>query len=178
MQAAPVLFVLVAAASCGGAKPQPAPVALTADASAAPDSPPAPPTARDAGAQPAASAGAGAMTKTTPMDAGAATSGAQATATGGGVRPTPPGPSKIHDRLLGKVKDKGAFDEAAMASRIEKATGADVAKVKLGPGSYAVINFAPTTPPRDAAAQKKLVEKLQASGLFDAVEGDKVMMLK
>lgn len=83
----------------------------------------------------------------------------------------------IFNRLLVKPKDSalGAGQVQAIA---EAATGATVAKVRRTAGTFWLVEFAPTSPPRKAAEQKALIAALQKQGGFTVVEGDQIMTIK
>ena len=106
------------------------------------------------------------MTATAPVTTSTPTSTSAAT-------PSDDAPSSVFDRVLLKLKD--AHDLDTLAAHAEQLTGAKVQAARKSVASYALVTFAPTTPPRDAAAQKLLVDALVASGAFSAVEGDRMM---
>jgi len=125
----------------------------------------------DAGS--AAIVNAGAPAVDTVVDAGSA--GAQAL-----PPPTIAVPktftSTVFDRMLIKPKQKGQSPDDVMA--LAARHGAKVESARRTAGSYVLVRFAPTSPPRGRAEQKALIEKLQKSRAFAVVEGDAVMTLK
>jgi hypothetical protein len=83
----------------------------------------------------------------------------------------------VFNRLLVKAKARdvnaGVVEELA-----ERITGQPVDRCRKTGVSFWLVQFAPTSPPRDRAAQQKLIQQLQASGEFAIVEGDQVVTLK
>jgi hypothetical protein len=83
----------------------------------------------------------------------------------------------VFNRVLVKPNERttnaGAVEELA-----EKITGQPVERCRKTGVSFWLLQFAPTSPPRDRAAQQKLIALLQASGEFAVVEGDQVMTVK
>jgi hypothetical protein len=83
----------------------------------------------------------------------------------------------VFNRLL--VKAKGRDVNAGVVEELaERITGQPVERCRKTGVSFWLVQFAPTSPPRDRAAQQKLIQQLQASGEFAIVEGDQVVTLK
>jgi hypothetical protein len=145
----------------------------------------------DAGATaPPASVDAGAPVLAAPQepaaDAGAPVDVATASATANeGARELPsatPGQTKAtaFDRILAKAKSEPGADTVkadTVKADIERVTGQSVVSVRRSARTWWLISFAPTSPPRDDAAQRQLVDTLKASGLFDKVEGDRMLKM-
>lgn len=83
----------------------------------------------------------------------------------------------VWNRVLVKAKSKD-LAPGRMQDLVEEATGQKVEKVRRTAGTFWLIQFAPVTPVRQKADQQKLIEKLQATGVFAIVEGDQMMTLK
>ena len=176
--------LIVALCACAGEQPTTR-AALAADAGdagavvavAAPL-----PASTDAGAAVGVDAGAAVV-----VDAGAAVvvdaGAARATAAAAEPATRNPQPAtrnpqpKLHDRVLVKLPRRGMSKDEVRAL-VAGVVDAPIASLKVGPGSFALVAFAPTSPPRDAAAQAQLVEALRRSGRFAAVEGDRMMVPK
>jgi len=84
----------------------------------------------------------------------------------------------VLNKVLAKLKDPADFDETRLTARVEEVTGAKVATVRKGPFGLLQITFAEADPPRDAAAQKRLVDALLASGAFRFVEPERLLEAK
>lgn len=80
----------------------------------------------------------------------------------------------IFNRLLVKPKEK--LSPAQVQEIAEDVTGEKVETVRRTAGTFFLIQFSPTTPPRTAKEQKALIAKLQKS--FSIVEGDQIMTIK
>jgi len=85
--------------------------------------------------------------------------------------------TSIHNRLLVKPKDK-ALSTAALEKLASTATGKPVERVRRTAGTFFLVQFAPTTPPRSRADQQRLITALQKTGAFTVVEGDQLMTIK
>ncbi len=85
--------------------------------------------------------------------------------------------TSIHNRLLVKPKDK-ALSPDALEKLASKATGKRVERVRRTAGTFFLVQFAPTTPPRTKVDQQRLITALQKTGAFTVVEGDQLMTIK
>lgn len=110
----------------------------------------------DAGAPPAADAGF-------LLDAGTGATPARAAA-----------PATAFDRVLVKPKDASMSANDVM-ERAARATGAPVTLARKSARTWFLVQFAPRDPPRDAAAQQKLIDALRGTGLFEKLEADRMM---
>jgi hypothetical protein len=89
----------------------------------------------------------------------------------------PRGKSSVFDRVLAKPEDVGAsLDE--LRGKIEKATGAKVQSIKKSMRTWVLIEFAPASPARGDAEQRRILDKIEGTGLFSKVEGDRMMKVK
>lgn len=126
-----------------------------------------------------------------PADAGVAPAGEPASASGGGPaagttsttprrkrRAETPLERAVKDRVLAKLNDPAAFDEARLRRRIEAATGAKVARIRKGPMGLLQITFTPADPPRDEAAQRALVHALKELAELKFAEPERVLEAK
>lgn len=167
---ATALAALALAGACTTDQPK---VPVVIDAGAAPALAPAP----DAGSPPDAGppvvvdAGAGPATAAV-VDAGAAS--AQVDAATPAVRPTK---SSVFDRLLVKPKERGT-EPAEVKALIEQKTGLKVELARRTAGSWVMVQLVAVPGGRDAKDQRKAVEQLQALGVFEVVEADRMMKVK
>jgi hypothetical protein len=79
----------------------------------------------------------------------------------------------IYNRVLARAD--GPVDVEELKAAIAKATGAEVEHIRKGALGLLSIRFAPTDPPRDAEAQKKLVQAVQGMNRLRSVEAEKLM---
>lgn len=84
----------------------------------------------------------------------------------------------IYDRVLAKLEDPDAFDRAALERTLEDRTGAAVKEIRKGPMGLLAIVFEQTRPPRGAAEQRALVEKLQGTPGLRYVEPERLLQAK
>lgn len=119
-----------------------------------------PPPVVDAGPPPASAAATGAATgSATPASSDA-----------------PRGTKSVFDRVLAKPKEPGASHDA-IKKKIED-TGLKVLSVKKSARTWVLIELAPTSPARTAAQQQEAIAALRGTGLFSAIEGDRLMQVK
>ena len=83
----------------------------------------------------------------------------------------------VHNRVLVKPKDKGVSPDA-LEKLASKATGKRIERVRRTAGTFFLLQFAPTSPPRTRADQQRLISALQKTGAFTVVEGDQLMTIK
>lgn len=117
-----------------------------------------------------------------PVDAGAPVTvdaGVVAAAVESTPAPPPPKAAKgsVYDRILVKPKVRGT-DPAEVAAIIEKKTGLKVELARKTAGSWVMIQLVAMPGGRDAKDQQKAVEQLQALGVFEVVEADRMMKVK
>ncbi|MDP2340974.1 MAG: hypothetical protein Q8O67_08455 [Deltaproteobacteria bacterium] len=84
---------------------------------------------------------------------------------------------KIFNRVLVKPTTKDTKAEELQAF-VEEKTGAKLEKVRRTAGTFFLLQFAPTTPSRNKAAQDALMQKLKDTKAFSVVEPDQIMTLK
>lgn len=84
----------------------------------------------------------------------------------------------IYNRVLAKLEDPGAFDRAALERTLEARTGATVKEIRKGPMGLLAIVFEETSPPRGAAEQRALVEKLEGTPGLRYVEPERLLQAK
>lgn len=160
---AAALLTLTACSSDEPKKQDPSPAAaMDAGAAVQPDA--GPPAAKDAGPPPMPDAGS-------PADAGSLA------ITSTPSDDAPRAKSSVFDRVLAKPKDASAsLDE--LKSKVEKATGAKVQSIKKSMRTWVLIEFAPASPARGDAEQRRILDKIEGTGLFSKVEGDRMMKVK
>jgi len=118
-----------------------------------------------------------------PVAAPVAARGAPVVAAGHGEPPaelpTPPAIERaLRDRVLIKLSDAQAFDEAGLVAELARRTGAKVQALRRGPLGLLQVTFAPSSPPRDEAAQRDLVEALSGMDGVKYVEPERLMRAK
>jgi hypothetical protein len=166
--------------------------ALTAPAPPSPSTAPstaAPTTGADGGVVvDAGGDGAGAVPVVDAVvDAGhlgdAPTAGAATTPTGAVGIGSPP-PVKvdpitvtIFNRVLAKTKTRD-LNPGQVQELAAQLTGQKVERARRTAGTFWLIQFAPTTPPRGKAEQQQLIAQLKAGGDFEFVEADQIMTVK
>jgi hypothetical protein len=84
---------------------------------------------------------------------------------------------KTTDRILVKPRDDMRNPEEIVAF-IKKELKLEVVSVRRTAGTWYLLTFAATDPPRDLDAQRALIAKLISTKAFLKVEGDRVMTLK
>lgn len=100
----------------------------------------------------------------------------------GGTESSAEAQATVYDRVIAVPKDPRAENDAIKAAA-KVATGAEVSlmrklTIRAGEKTYVLLVFAPAAPPRDAEAQRALIDKLQASDAFTHADPDKVMTMK
>jgi len=83
----------------------------------------------------------------------------------------------IFNRYLVKPTE-GSMPEGEIRRVVEEVLGAKVTLLRRTAVRYWLVQLEPTTPPRQAAEQKKVLEQLKATGLFAVVEPDQIMTIK
>ena len=83
----------------------------------------------------------------------------------------------IFNRILAKAKTRD-LNPGQVQELAEQLTKQKVDKTRRTAGTFWLIQFAPTTPPRGKAEQQKLIEQLKAGGDFEFVEADQIMTVK
>jgi hypothetical protein len=83
----------------------------------------------------------------------------------------------IFNRILAKAKTRD-LNPGQVQELAEQLTKQKVERARRTAGTFWLIQFAPTTPPRGKAEQQKLIEQLKAGGDFEFVEADQVMTAK
>jgi hypothetical protein len=83
----------------------------------------------------------------------------------------------IFNRFLVKPKDQ-ALPDGEIKRLVEEATGAKVTTIRRTAVGYWLVQLEPTTPPRTADDQQKVIGLLQAGGAFAVVERDQIMQIK
>lgn len=169
------VVVLAGSGACTTDHPKAAP---TVDAGA----PPIPAVAtHDAGV----AAGAAAPDAGVP-DAGAeAPAGAQAGVANAPTGTPPEAPERpaaapkgtVFDRVLAKPKDRGA-DPAQIKALIEQRTDLTVELTRRTAGRWVLIQLAPLAGGRTEAQQREAMRALERLGIFEVVEGDRLMKVK
>jgi hypothetical protein len=81
----------------------------------------------------------------------------------------------IYNRVLGRLKAPEGFDEGALRDALEERTGARVLEIRPGPMGLVSVGFEPTDPPRDAEAQRALVEAVGTLEDFAYAEPERLM---
>jgi hypothetical protein len=107
--------------------------------------------------------------------------GSSAVGSGSPGRPPPvkvdPIQVTIFNRVLARTKARdlhpGQVQELAAQLTKQK-----VERARRTAGTFWLIQFAPTTPPRGKAEQQQLIEQLKAGGDFEFVEADQIMTVK
>lgn len=165
---ATALAALALAGACTTDQPK---VPVVIDAGAAPALAPAPDAGSPPDAGPPVVVDAGPATAAV-VDAGAAS--AQVDAATPAVRPTK---SSVFDRLLVKPKERGT-EPAEVKALIEQKTGLKVELARRTAGSWVMVQLVAVPGGRDAEDQRKAVEQLQALGVFEVVEADRMMKVK
>jgi hypothetical protein len=94
----------------------------------------------------------------------------------GGEKPKTPAPG-VHDRILARPKNQD-FNVDELRKQVETKTGLKITQARKSAKTWIFFQFAATPKGRDANDQKELIKKLEATGLFDAVEGDRLMKIK
>jgi hypothetical protein len=89
----------------------------------------------------------------------------------------PAGSATIYDRILAKPK-KPEVDVDALRAEVEKKTGLKVTQARKTARTWIMLQFAPAPGGRTASQQAELVAQLQKTGLFESVEGDRLMQIK
>lgn len=125
---------------------------------------------------------AGSATAALPVtDAGSATAALTAVDAGATHVGSPPDArpvkSTVFDRLLAKPKERG-FDPAEIEALIERRTGLDVEVARRTAGSWVMIQLAAAPGGRDQRDQQRAIEALKQLGVFEVVEGDRLMKVK
>lgn len=110
-----------------------------------------------------------------PSDAGSARS--PDAGASGASSASAPARASAFDRILAKPKDAAASPDELRA-RVEKATGQKVELVRKSARTWLLFQFAPRSPPRDDAAQRKLMGDMKDTGLFDNVDADRLMKVQ
>lgn len=93
------------------------------------------------------------------------------------VKPQVPPASVVWNRVMVKAKTKDS-SAAALQELVEDVTKAKTLRVRRTAGTFWLIEFEPTNPPRQKPDQEKLIAALQATGAFAVVEGDQLLQLK
>ena len=88
-----------------------------------------------------------------------------------------PGHASVFDRVLARPADP-ATPKEELVRRVEEKTGARVSSTRKTAGRFYLFVFAPTAPARTRDGQDKLIDSMKATGLFAAVEGDRIMTIK
>jgi hypothetical protein len=87
-------------------------------------------------------------------------------------------PAVVFNQVLGRMNDGVPLEENALIAAVEKATGAKVVALRKGPRGLFAITFEATDPPRDAAAQKKLVEAMRTLPQLKYAEPERMLKPK
>jgi hypothetical protein len=93
------------------------------------------------------------------------------------VKPQVPPASVVWNRVMVKAKSKDS-NAQALQELVEDVTKAKTLRVRRTAGTFWLIEFEPTNPPRQKPDQEKLIAALQATGAFAVVEGDQLLQLK
>ena len=117
-----------------------------------------------------------ATTTTTTTTATAATTDAGATADAA-ASDASSGKATVFDRILAKAKDQSATPDALKAT-VEAAANAKVKSARRTAVHWLLFQFEPTASGRTADDQQKLIDALKATGVFEAVEGDRLMKVQ
>lgn len=88
------------------------------------------------------------------------------------------GEARVFDRVLVRAAKELQLDERSLRESIQAITSERVERIGGGPLTWRVVVFAPRDPPRDAAAQKALVEALRQIPELEKVEPDRIMFAK
>jgi hypothetical protein len=83
----------------------------------------------------------------------------------------------IFNRILARAKTRD-LNPGQVQELAERLTKQKVDKTRRTAGTFWLIQFAPTTPPRGKAEQQRLIEQLKSGGDFEFVEADQVMTVK
>jgi hypothetical protein len=83
----------------------------------------------------------------------------------------------IFNRVLAKAKTRD-LNPGRVQELAESLTQQKVERARRTAGTFWLIQFAPTTPPRGKAEQERLVQQLKAGGDFEFVEPDQVLTVK
>ncbi|MBM4282906.1 MAG: hypothetical protein FJ137_19860 [Deltaproteobacteria bacterium] len=83
----------------------------------------------------------------------------------------------IFNRVLAKTKTRD-LNPGQVQELAASLTGQKVERARRTAGTFWLIQFAPTTPPRGKAEQQQLIAQLKAGGDFEFVEADQVMTVK
>lgn len=154
------------------------------------------PAAIDAGAPPlpgvaavdaAVDAGAPPAPVVAPTAASATNDAGPAGDAGGEVAPAAVAPtdppsagrakSSVFDRLLVKPKERGA-DPQQIKALVEEKTGLKVELARRTAGSWVMLQLVAVPGGRDEKDQQKAISALKALGVFEVVEGDRMMKVK
>jgi hypothetical protein len=84
--------------------------------------------------------------------------------------------TKIFNRVIVKPNDKTSAED--VQKLVEDKTGQKLEKVRKTAGTFFLLQFTPTSPPRTKAAQDALIQQLKDTKAFAVVEADQVMTLK
>ena len=170
-------------------------IAIVAVGSACSTDQPKVPAAIDAGAAPVASAAdAGSAVDAVrivdagpavAVDAGAPTAANTASALGTGDRAPPtetapsatPAKSTVFDRLLAKPKARD-FDPQEIKALIEQRTGLKVELARRTAGRWVMIQLVAVPGGRNERDQQRAIAALKELGIFEIVEGDRLMKVK
>jgi hypothetical protein len=114
-------------------------------------------------------------------DAPLVPAGGAATGASGIGKPVPIGVDPIQitifNRILAKAKTRD-LNPGQVQELAEQLTKQKVERTRRTAGTFWLIQFAPTTPPRGKAEQQSLIEQLKAGGDFEFVEADQIMTTK
>lgn len=169
------LLLFGSVAACSTDQPK-APAAIDAGAPPGPGGA-AVDAAVDAGAPPAPVVAAASATN----DAGPARDAGGEVAPAAVAPPDPPSAgrakSSVFDRLLVKPKERGA-DPQQIKALVEEKTGLKVELARRTAGSWVMLQLVAVPGGRDEKDQQKAISALKALGIFEVVEGDRMMKVK
>jgi len=164
------LAVVPLAGACTTDQPK---VPVVIDAGAAP----APASAPDAGSPPDAGPPAIVDAGAAPMTAALVDAGAAPALADPATQAVRPAKDSIFNHLLVKPRVRGT-EPAEIKALIEEKTGLKVELARRTAGSWVMVQLVAIPGGRDAKDQRKAVEQLQALGVFEVVEADRMMKVK